>query len=72
MLLIQLKKMLLSDLKKIRTENPDAWILSLINMINKTPADSKAILTEIVLPNDTNNLRQFNGRKTPILDGYHC
>ena len=30
-------------------------------MINKTPADSKAILTEIVLPNDTNNLDNLMG-----------
>ena len=30
-------------------------------MINKTPAESKAILTEIVLPNDTNNLDNLMG-----------
>jgi acyl-CoA hydrolase len=30
-------------------------------MINNTPADSKAILTEIVLPNDTNNLDNLMG-----------
>lgn len=30
-------------------------------MINKTPADSIAILTEIVLPNDTNNLDNLMG-----------
>tara|TARA_B110000444_G_scaffold166686_1_gene155765 strand:+ start:453 stop:983 length:531 start_codon:yes stop_codon:yes gene_type:complete len=32
-----------------------------LNMINKTPAESKAILTEIVLPNDTNNLDNLMG-----------
>jgi acyl-CoA hydrolase len=30
-------------------------------MINKTPTESKAILTEIVLPNDTNNLDNLMG-----------
>ena len=30
-------------------------------MTNKTPAESKAILTEIVLPNDTNNLDNLMG-----------
>ena len=30
-------------------------------MKNKTPAESKAILTEIVLPNDTNNLDNLMG-----------
>ena len=30
-------------------------------MINKTPADSKSITTEIVLPNDTNNLDNLMG-----------
>jgi acyl-CoA hydrolase len=32
-----------------------------LNMTNKTPAESKAILTEIVLPNDTNNLDNLMG-----------
>ena len=38
-------------------------------MTPKTPSESKTIQTEIVLPNDTNNLNNLMGGRL-LLDGY--
>ena len=63
--------------------NPVIFIITLLNlsfaqissMQKRTPADSMTMMTEIVLPNDTNVFGNLMGGKTDVLDGYsscHC